>query len=116
MSVAHIELRTEAVPLIPQAHGMAAASLVERRFRPMGNGIPIRKASGATRAMLSATLIIGCMPSVRPSRRRSRVSSISAAMATVAGTARFHRSPKCSETPLPIPANARNEARTTATA
>src|SRR5687768_3445816 len=115
-SVASIELSTEAVPLMPQAQGIAASSTVASLRRPRGKGMPIANASGATRATLIAILAGSGRPSARPVRTRTITSAMSAIAATANGTRPARRESMRADAPLPRPPNTRNDDRTTAIA
>jgi hypothetical protein len=49
ISVASMALSTEAQPFTPQSQGTKAGESVHIRDSPRGNGIPMKKASGAIR-------------------------------------------------------------------
>ena len=54
--IARIALRTEAQPLIPQAHGISCGLLLRVAVSPSGKGIPIANDNGAESSMAAVIL------------------------------------------------------------
>ena len=120
INVAITALTTEAQPLIPQAQGINGSELPASRDNPKGNGIPMKKASGAMHRMEMPMRIqsTAAMEYLNTNGSTNRYRMDTKQIAATTGhieRLRWKRS-KAFAKPLPIPAKTRNPVNTTATA
>ena len=72
ISVASKTLITEAQPFTPQAQGTRAGEFDQRRDKPRGNGMPMKKASGAIKPS-ETRILVASARSTSDSNRRGRI-------------------------------------------